>query len=162
MLGKVIVEDERTSARVRETVRTDAIWYRRRLMHSDAAGRATVPAMMIREASDGSEHDSTHDSDESDAQISHQMGAGLRALPCHTIELTKRFNEINADQNMKRQVPEFQAWRCHGKGIKTSMRPMSAAMGKAGYEGSISKSSNSEEGYACRTNRTEDIWERGD
>lgn len=41
-----------TSARVIMTARTDAILYRRRLIHSEAAGIATPTATMMREALD--------------------------------------------------------------------------------------------------------------
>ena len=63
----------------------------------------------------------------------------MRALPCHTIELTKRLRDVNAVQNIKRHVPEFQAWRCQGRGNKTSTAPMKETIGNAGYEGSMAE-----------------------
>jgi hypothetical protein len=46
--------------------------------------------------------------------------------------LINRLRHPSAVHIMKRHVPEFHAWKCHGKGIKTMMNPMKA---KTGYRG---------------------------
>jgi len=41
------------------------------------------------------------------------------------------------DHNIKAQVPEFQACKCHGKGIKATTNPRKDIIEKNGYVGSF-------------------------
>lgn len=52
------------------------------------------------------------------------------------IELIKKLRADAPTQNIKRQVPEFQDWRCHGKGMRTITNDRKAQIGKRGYVGS--------------------------
>ena len=61
----------------------------------------------------------------------------MRAFPCQTIELTKRFKDAKAVQNMNKHVPEFHACKCQGNGTKTTTNPRRETTGKAGYDGSM-------------------------
>lgn len=51
---------------------------------------------------------------------------------------------------MKAQVPEFQAWKCHGSGMRLTMKPRKAKIGNSGYVGSMS-SERDGSGYVGRT-----------
>ena len=57
-------------------------------------------------------------------------------FPCHTIEFMNWFRHPMAVQIMKMHVPEFQACRCQGRGMRTMKKPRKAKMGKRGYVGS--------------------------
>lgn len=68
--------------------------------------------------------------------MSHQTGAQSIALLCQMMELIPRLRQAKAVQNIKRQVPEFHACKCHGKGMRARTNPSRDRMGKAGKLGS--------------------------
>jgi len=74
----------------------------------------------------------------------------LIALPAQTTEFTNWFRHAREDHIMKKQVPEFHAWRCHGKGIKEMMKPMNAKMENSGYVGSVTSMLNKFQGCPTR------------
>ena len=50
----------------------------------------------------------------------------MNAFAFQTIELMNMFRHPSPHQNMYRQVPVFQASRCHGKGIAQARNPRKA------------------------------------
>lgn len=64
--------------------------------------------------------------------MSHQIGAGLLVLPCQTTEFTNCTRHEKDAQNIYMHVPEFHAWRCHGKGVIARIKPRKAKIGKSG------------------------------
>ena len=54
------------------------------------------------------------------------------ALLCQMIELMNIFRLPSAVQNMNRHVPEFHACKCHGRGMRTRMKPMNERIENAG------------------------------
>ena len=56
-------------------------------------------------------------------------------LSLQTMALTARLRHAMAVHIMNKQVPEFQACKCHGRGIRTRTVAMRATTGKAGYSG---------------------------
>lgn len=63
---------------------------------------------------------------ETSLHISHQIGAVSFRLLFHTIELTNCTRHEREDQSIKKQVPEFHACACHGRGIRATTKPMQA------------------------------------
>lgn len=119
-----------------------AIWqvamlYNRRLMHSDAAGMATdIPTVRRVAATNVNSMNTTLERTVL-SQISHHTGARSTALPFQTIALIDWLRHPTAVQIMKRQVPEFKASRCHGRGMRTKNALRNPKMGKTGYVGSM-------------------------
>ena len=68
-------------------------------MHRDAAGIATDAPTINREADLQVSNDEQR-RHKKNLQISHQTGAGLKALPCHTIELINKFRQDTAVQSI--------------------------------------------------------------
>jgi len=63
-------------------------------------------------------------------EMSHHTGAQLIALLFQTTELMKALRQPKLAQAMYRQVPVFQASRCHGNGMLTRTKPVKANIEK--------------------------------
>ena len=100
-------------------------------MQREAAGIATANPTIILEAIIELE-DAKQMKPLQHVQISHQIGAQSMALLRQTIELMNRFKHPTAVHIIKRQVPEFHAWKCQGRGIKTRTNAMKAKIENAG------------------------------
>ena len=55
------------------------------------------------------------------------------AFPLQTMELTSCTKHIAKVQRINAHVPEFQAWKCHGSGRRTSTQAKADRTGKRGY-----------------------------
>lgn len=98
--------------------------------------------------------------------MSHHTGAQSIALECQIIELIPKLIQAMAVQIMKRHVPAFRDWRCHGSGMRTSTAAKKVRIGKAGYVGSdilgATGRSNAEEAcLPCFFIDRTDAWNNG-
>lgn len=88
-----------TSSRDIDTVCTLAITYSLRLIQREAAGIPMAASWIMRVAAVAgrwSEWRIQKKTWRKDVQMSHQTGAGFKALLCHTIELTNWFKQARA------------------------------------------------------------------
>ena len=56
----------------------------------------------------------------------------MRVLPAQTTELMNWLRQAIDVHIIKKHVPEFQAWRCHGKGTRARTNPKNETIGKRG------------------------------
>lgn len=114
-----------------------AMLYNRRLMHNEDAVIPT-PAPSRSFVAVGARLTNCMEIEywKKNLQISHQTGALSSTFPDQMRLLMNSTKHDNDAQIIKAHVPEFQAWRCHGKGIRATTKPRKDRTGKRGYVGS--------------------------